>query len=54
MDKENFRKHLDLEKDEIYLNNVAKLGISEKTVEGHLTKGLKALRLSLKNSLNIF
>jgi RNA polymerase sigma-70 factor (ECF subfamily) len=30
------------------------LGISEKTVEGHLTKGLKALRLSLKNSLNIF
>ena len=32
MDKENFRKHLDLEKDEIYLNNVAKLGISEKNV----------------------
>ena len=30
------------------------LGISEKTVEGHLTKGLKALRLSLKNSLNLF
>jgi RNA polymerase sigma-70 factor (ECF subfamily) len=30
------------------------LGISKKTVEGHLTKGLKALRLSLKNSLNLF
>lgn len=30
------------------------LGISEKTVEGHLTKGLKSIRLSLKNSLNFF
>jgi RNA polymerase sigma-70 factor (family 1) len=31
-----------------------KLGIAEKTVEGHLTKGLKALRLSLQNALNMF
>jgi len=30
------------------------LGISEKTVEGHLTKGLKILRLNLKNAFNIF
>lgn len=30
------------------------LGIAEKTVEGHLTKGLKTIRLSLKNSLNLF
>lgn len=30
------------------------LGISEKTVEGHLTKGLKILRLNLKNAFSIF
>lgn len=30
------------------------LGISEKTVEGHLTKGLKMIRLNLKNALNLF
>jgi hypothetical protein len=32
MNNEDFRKQLDLEKDEIYLKNVAKLGISEKNV----------------------
>lgn len=32
----------------------AELGIAEKTVEGHLTKGLKIIRLSLRNSLNLF
>jgi hypothetical protein len=32
MNHEDFRKQLDLEKDEIYLNNVAKLGSSEKNV----------------------
>jgi RNA polymerase sigma-70 factor (ECF subfamily) len=30
------------------------LGISPKTVEGHLTKGLKAIRLNLRNALNLF
>jgi RNA polymerase sigma-70 factor (family 1) len=30
------------------------LGISQKTVEGHLTKGLKILRLNLKNALSLF
>ena len=28
----------------------AKMGISEKTVEGHLTKGLKTIKLNLKDS----
>lgn len=28
----------------------AKMGISEKTVEGHLTKGLKSLKVNLKDS----
>ena len=32
MDLEKFRKHIDLEKDEIYLNNVNKLGSSAKNV----------------------
>lgn len=32
----------------------SELGISEKTVEGHLTKGLKILRLNLRNAFNIF
>lgn len=30
------------------------LGISKKTVEGYLTKGLKIIRLNLKNAMNIF
>jgi RNA polymerase sigma-70 factor (ECF subfamily) len=30
------------------------LGISKKTVEGHLTKGLKTIRLSLRDGFNIF
>lgn len=30
------------------------LGISKKTVEGHLTKGIKTIRLSLKDSFNLF
>ena len=35
MDLEKFRKHIDLEKDEIYIKNVAKLGSSAKNV--HIT-----------------
>ncbi len=30
------------------------LGISKKTVEGHLTKGLKTIRLSLRDGFNLF
>lgn len=30
------------------------LGISKKTVEGHLTKGLKIIRLNLRNALSLF
>lgn len=30
------------------------LGISKKTVEGYLTKGLKIIRLNLKNAMNLF
>lgn len=45
-----FSRNLGLSISEISME----LGISEKTVEGHLTKGLKAIRLSLKNSLNLF
>lgn len=30
------------------------LGISKKTVEGHLTKGLKIIKLSLANAINLF
>ena len=30
------------------------LSMAEKTVEGHLTKGLKTIRLSLRNLLNLF
>ena len=32
----------------------AELGISKKTVEGHLTKGLKTIRLSLRDGFNSF
>lgn len=30
------------------------LGLSKKTVEGYLTKGLKIIRLNLKNAINMF
>ncbi|MBC7760180.1 MAG: sigma-70 family RNA polymerase sigma factor [Phormidesmis sp. FL-bin-119] len=30
------------------------LGISKKTVEGYLTKGLKIIRLNLRNAMNLF
>lgn len=30
------------------------LGISKKTVEGHLTKSLKIIKLNLRNALNLF
>ena len=30
------------------------LGISKKTVEGYLTKGLKTIRLNLRNAMNLF
>ena len=30
------------------------LGISKKSVEGYLTKGLKIIRLNLKNAMNLF
>ena len=32
MNDEEFRRQLDLEKDEVYLKNVAKLGSSEKNI----------------------